>query len=153
MSVRDEHKADADGRVYGIRDVAAMFRMEPSTLRYYEEVGLLTGVGRDAAGRRVYRQCHIHRLRTICCFKRAGMSIEDLRRFFSFEDDEPGHIDDIMTLLQGRREALEDQRRALDEAYGHVLRKLHYYGDIRERLRDGGPMPVWADYRNATFDD
>ena len=74
-----------------------MFHMEPSTLRYYEDAGLLTNVGRTPAGQRIYLQCHINRMRTICCFKHAGMSIEE-------------------------------QRRTLDEAYAHVLRKLHYYG-------------------------
>lgn len=74
-----------------------MFHMEPSTLRYYEDAGLLTNIGRTPAGQRIYLQCHINRMRTICCFKHAGMSIGE-------------------------------QRRTLDEAYAHVLRKLHYYG-------------------------
>lgn len=74
-----------------------MFHMEPSTLRYYEDAGLLTNIGRTPAGQRIYLQCHINRMRTICCFKHAGMSIEE-------------------------------QLRTLDEAYAHVLRKLHYYG-------------------------
>ncbi|GDZ13136.1 hypothetical protein MCC02030_14490 [Bifidobacteriaceae bacterium MCC02030] len=58
----------------------------------------------------------------------ADMSIEDLKRFFAFEADEPEHIDDIVALLEDRRAAIEEQRRTLDEAYAHVLRKLHYYG-------------------------
>lgn len=31
-----------------------MFHMEPSTLRYYEDAGLLTNVGRTPAGQRIY---------------------------------------------------------------------------------------------------
>ena len=50
-------------------------------------------------------------MRTICCFKHAGMSIEDLKRFFAFEADEPEHIDDIVALLEDRRAAIEAQRR------------------------------------------
>ena len=88
-----------------------MFHMEPSTLRYYEDAGLLTNVGRTPAGQRIYLQCHINRMRTICCFKHAGMSIEDLKRFFAFEADEPEHIDDIVALLEDRRAAIEAQRR------------------------------------------
>ena len=45
------------------------------------------------------------------------MSIEDLKRFFAFEADEPEHIDDIVALLEDRRAAIEEQRRTLDEAY------------------------------------
>ncbi len=39
---------------YTIREMARKFGMQPSTLRYYEDQGLLTDVGRDDAGRRVY---------------------------------------------------------------------------------------------------
>ncbi len=35
---------------YTIREVADMFHMEPSTLRYYEDAGLLTNIGRTPAG-------------------------------------------------------------------------------------------------------
>ncbi|MBT1177099.1 MerR family transcriptional regulator [Bifidobacterium callimiconis] len=136
---------------YSIRRVAAMFHMPTSTLRYYEDVGLLTNVERDPAGQRVYRECHINRLRTICCFKHAGMSIGELQRFFSYESDESGHIDEIMGLLNERHEALDEQRRALEEAHAHLLRKLHYYGDIQKAVHKDRPLPDWADYRNAVF--
>ncbi|RSX54371.1 transcriptional regulator, MerR family [Bifidobacterium goeldii] len=142
---------DDESREYTIRQVANMFHMEPSTLRYYEEIGLLTNIDRTPSGQRVYRQCHVNRLKSICCFKHAGMSIEDLKQFFTFEADEQHHIDDMMNLLVDRREAIEQQRRELDEAYAHVLRKLHFYGDIRASLENGTPMPDWADYRHAVF--
>ena len=138
-------------RSYTIREVATMFHMQPSTLRYYEEQGLLTGVGRTGTGQREYQQCHVNRLRTICCFKHAGMSIGELKRFFSFESDEERHIDEIMTLLEARRTAIEEQERLIAEAHAHILRKLHYYGDIRSAAAAGDPRPDWADYRHATF--
>lgn len=144
---------DDETPTYSIREVAEMFHMQTSALRYYEDAGLLTDVGRDAKGQRVYRQCHINRMRTICCFKHAGMSIGELRRFFEYESDEPGHIDEIMSLLEKRRDALAEQRRALDEAYAHILRKMHYYGDIRKAVRDDAPLPDWRDYRCEDFAD
>lgn len=141
------------GRRYSIRQVADMFDMEPSTLRYYEDAGLLTNVERTSTGQRVYRQGHINRLSSICCFKHAGMSIADLKRFFVYEADERTHIDDMMTLLEERHDAIDEQLRALEEAHAHVLRKLHFYGDIREHLRGNAPAPDWDDYRNAHFED
>ena len=44
------------------------------------------------------------------------MSIEDLKRFFAFEADEPEHIDDIVALLEDRRRhrgAAQDAGRGL----------------------------------------
>ena len=65
---------------YTIRQVATQFHMQPSTLRYYEDQGLLTNVERTETGQRIYEDCHIDRLRAICCFKNAGMTIDDLKK-------------------------------------------------------------------------
>ena len=105
---------------YTIRQVATQFHMQPSTLRYYEDQGLLTNVERTETGQRIYEDCHIDRLRAICCFKNAGMTIDDLKKFFVYESNEPEHIDEILDLLESRRESLDEQRRALNEAAMHV---------------------------------
>ena len=136
---------------YTIRQVATQFHMQPSTLRYYEDQGLLTNVGRTETGQRVYEDCHIYRLRAICCFKNAGMTIDDLKKFFIYEQDEPNHIDDMIALLESRREALDEQRRALNEAAMHVQRKLHYYGAIKQALDAGEPLPDWRDYNTRVY--
>ena len=43
---------------------------------------LLTNVERTETGQRIYEDCHIDRLRAICCLKNAGMTIDDLQTFF-----------------------------------------------------------------------
>ena len=88
---------------YTIRQVAEMFRMPTSTLRYYEEEGILTNVEKNKSGQRIYTEGHLNRLRTICCFKGTGMTIAQLKSFFAYEEDEDHHIDDIVALLQERR--------------------------------------------------
>ena len=84
---------------YTIREVSEMFHLPTSTLRYYEDMKILTNVERTATGQRIYRDCHIGRLRTICCFKNAGMSIAQLKEFFSYESEEAEHIDEILLLF------------------------------------------------------
>lgn len=138
---------------YTIREVAGKFHMQPSTLRYYEDTGLLTNVLRTETGQRVYQECHINRLRSICCFKHAGMSIDEIRTFFSYESDEEGHIDEIMDLLESRRAAIVEQERLLAEAHAHILRKLHFYGAIRSAAAAGQPRPDWRDFCDVTFKD
>lgn len=136
---------------YTIRQVADMFDMEPSTLRYYEEQGLLPNVGRTPTGQRIYRRGHIDKLGSIRCFKDAGMTIEELKRFFIYESNEAEHIDEMVELLEHRREAIEAQRRALDAAYDHVLRKLDFYGDIRTNIQKHRPRPDWAVYARRRY--
>ena len=53
--------------------------LPPSTLRYYEEKGLLI-VGRDGGGRRVYDEGDLEWVRFLCRLKETGMSLRDIRR-------------------------------------------------------------------------
>ena len=39
---------------YSIREVSAKFNLSASTLRYYEEVGILTDIPRNSSGKRIY---------------------------------------------------------------------------------------------------
>ena len=89
---------------YTIKEVSEMFHLPSSTLRYYEDLGILTNVGRSKSGQRVYIQGHINRLKTICCFKKTGMSIAKLQQFFACEEDESAHIDEILSLLNDQQE-------------------------------------------------
>ena len=41
-------------KVYTIREVSEMFNIPVSTLRYYEDEGLLTNVGRSSTNQRIY---------------------------------------------------------------------------------------------------
>ena len=97
------------------------------------------------------RDEHIGRLEAIACFKHAGMSIDELKRFFAYEGDERTHISDMVELLENRRDVIVEQRASLEEAYMHVLRKLHLYKDLQSSYENGTQPPDWADYDGKDF--
>lgn len=134
-------------KTYTIREVSQLFNLPASTLRYYEEMGILTNIGRTDTGQRIYTEAHINRLRSICCFKGTGMSIPKLQAFFAYEENEEDHIDDILSLLSGQKEQVEKQIVQLQADLEHVKRKLSYYGDIKRSIECGMPRPSWDDYR------
>ena len=71
---------------YTIRELSEMFGLPASTIRYYEDEGILTNVGRTPSGQRIFTDGHVNRLRTICCFKNTGkMCIRDRYWKNSFE--------------------------------------------------------------------
>ena len=137
---------------YTIREISERFGLPASTIRYYEEEGILTNVGRTPSGQRVFMDGHINRLRTVCCFKNTGMTINELKQFFAYETDEGAHLDDILALLQQRKESVTAQIAQLKEAYAHVLRKIHYYEDIQKSLNENLPLPQWKDYRQRVYE-
>lgn len=138
---------------YTIKEISEMFQLPPSTLRYYEDQKLLTNIKRTDSGQRIYENCHVNRLKTICCFKNAGMSISQLQEFFSYESQETEHVDNILQLLTTHKDTITEQIETLQNAYTHLLRKLHYYNDIKKSLKSNEPLPDWKDYKFKTFDD
>lgn len=127
-----------------------MFGLPASTLRYYEEAGILTDVARTASGQRIYTDGHVARLKTIRCFKGTGMSIAKLQEFFQYEKDEAGHIDDILALLNGQKEQVLRQLAGLNADLEHVNRKIRYYSDIKKAVKSGEPHPKWSGYKEKS---
>ncbi|MBQ7840888.1 MAG: MerR family transcriptional regulator [Lachnospiraceae bacterium] len=136
---------------YTIKEVSEMFSLPASTLRYYEEIGILTNIPRNSSGNRVYQECHIARLRTICCFKNTGMSMAQLQAFFSYECSNEDHVEDIIRLLAEHKDSLAKKIEQLQRDYIHVQRKLHFYQDIKKSRETQMQPPVWEDYKYQTF--
>ena len=134
-------------KIYTIREVSKMFDLPVSTLRYYEDEGILTNVGRSSSNQRIYYETHINRLRSICCFKRTGMSIAKLKDFFSLEKDEENSIDDMIELLELQEKSVEDKLIELHADYDHVQKKIRFYKDIKKAMENGLPKPDWEDYK------
>jgi DNA-binding transcriptional MerR regulator len=68
--------------VMTIQDVSRRSGLSEPTLRYYEEVGLLGPVGRDArSGHRRYGEDDLDVLQALACLRALGMGIEDMRTY------------------------------------------------------------------------
>ncbi len=91
-----------------IAEVARRAGVRPSTLRYYEELGLLTSIGR-AGGRRQYDDTVLRRLDVIAFAKESGFTLAEVGFLLSG----PGHAGD-------GRHALT--RRKLDEVNARIAR-------------------------------
>ena len=66
---------------YTIKEAADMMGVPASTLRYYDQEGLLPFVERRASGYRIFHEKDIDMLRVIDCLKKTGMSIREIRKF------------------------------------------------------------------------
>ena len=65
---------------YSIKEVADMMNVEPSTLRYYDSMGLLPGVKR-VKGRRVFEDKDFKWLRVLNCMKKINMPIDKIKAY------------------------------------------------------------------------
>lgn len=132
---------NACGKTYTIREISEMFSLPSSTLRYYEELGLLTDVGRTQNRQRIYTQAHIDRLHAVMCFKRTGLPIAKIADFFEYEKELPAHIDDILQLMTEHEKNTLRQLQELTCDLEHIRKKVRYYTALRESFRSGAPCP------------
>ncbi|MDT7732778.1 MAG: hypothetical protein QOK45_3065, partial [Mycobacterium sp.] len=63
---------------YKIAEVARLTGFTPSTLRYYEELGLVPPVGRTSAGYRLYDDSSLARLAFVSRAKQLGCTLEEI---------------------------------------------------------------------------
>lgn len=73
-------------RTLDIGELARRVRLRPSALRYYEEIGLLTSMGRSA-GRRIFPVTAVRRIALIKMAQRAGFTLAEIRGLLA---DQPG---------------------------------------------------------------
>ena len=65
-----------------IQDVSRRSGLSEPTLRYYEQVGLITRVERDpGSGHRRYREEDLDTLQALACLRAMGVGIEDMRTY------------------------------------------------------------------------
>ena len=132
-------------KTYSIREISELFSLPASTLRYYESEGLLPNVEKSSSGQRIYTAKHIERLNCINCFKRTGMTIPQLRKFFEYETDEAQYIDDVICLLEDQEKIVDEKLRQLQKDSAHVHHKVKHYKSIKHALENNLPLPVWED--------
>jgi len=132
-------------KTYSIKEVSTMFDLPSSTLRYYEDLGLLTNVTHNDKNQRVYDETHIARLTAIQCFKQTGLSLTKIALFFEYEENIPGHIDEIIALVNSHESDIIEKIKELQEGLAHIQHKVRFYTGIREAIEKKQPWPRWED--------
>lgn len=63
-----------------IKEAAERVSISPSTIRYYDDQGLLPFIERDQNGYRLFKEEDLFWLELISCMRATGMSVETLRQ-------------------------------------------------------------------------
>lgn len=118
-------------REFTMRETAEITGLTEHTLRYYEKVGLLTGVRRDpASGHRRYSSIDLARIEALSCLRMTGMPIEDMRRYGSLDFQDERNSEELMSILERQRNVLEQRRAEIEETLRYVDMKTGYLAAI-----------------------
>lgn len=134
---------------YTIQEISQKFDLPASTLRYYEDIGLLTDVERTENNQRVYNFGHVCQLNAISCFKRTGMSIAKIQEFFSLSQDMENNIDAILELIYDHEASIHDKLAKMQDDLGHIRHKIRHYQGIKKAIAEKKPWPDWAEFKEA----
>ncbi len=146
QSSNRKEKATSDQPTYTIRQISDLFKLPASTLRYYEDLGLLTNVTHTASGARIYTKQHIDRLGGIMCFKRTGLSIAKIRQFYHYEEDLAGHAHDISQMMIDHEQDILSQIEELKNDLVHIREKVRYYTAVEDAVNKNEPIPGWHEF-------
>ncbi|TDD09126.1 MerR family transcriptional regulator [Nonomuraea deserti] len=100
------------------------------TLRYYEKIGLLERVGRNAAGQRRFSQEDIGWLGTLRCLRDTGMPIAQMLRFAELVRAGDHTIPDRIKLLEEHDDQVRAQIANLGERQSYIRNKISYYRSL-----------------------
>lgn len=105
-----------------ISDVSKLYDMPIDTIRYYEKIGLMEPVMKDAGGRRDYREKDLRRLRFLKLMRTSGVSIERLKEYVDLFYVGENTLPDRKQILISQRDEIKNKIFELQ----NVLEELDY---------------------------
>lgn len=100
-----------------IGDVAQRTGVPPKTIRYYEDIGLVSP-SRTGNGYRAFRMADVHKLVFLGRARALGFSIEDCRTLLALWDDESRTSAEVKALAEQHLETIDAKIASLQEMRG-----------------------------------
>lgn len=113
--------------LYTVGEMAKLIGVTASTLRYYDQEGLLPFIERSANGVRVFKDSDYEWLQIIECLKKTGMQLKDIRSFILMAMKGDETIDARLELISQQREVVKQQMIELQKTLETLNFKCWYY--------------------------
>jgi DNA-binding transcriptional MerR regulator len=120
-----------DTIIYSIGEFAEILGVTPSTLRYYEQEGLLTP-RRNKNNLREFTDYDIGWAQFLLHLKGSGMSVTELKKYTKWRSMGVETIPDRLDLLKKRKHLVELEMQALQQNLDILNRKIEFYNDQLE---------------------
>ncbi len=90
-----------------IGELAARFGLNPKTIRFYEEIGLLPRAGRSASGYRCYDARDVERLGFIRRAKALDLSLDEIHDILSLQEEGSRPCTQVLNLIETKIRAID----------------------------------------------
>lgn len=122
---------------YSIKEVADMMGVTTSTLRYYDQEGLLPNIKREK-GIRVFEDKDFKWLRVLNCLKNTNMPIKKIREYVELAKDGDSTLEERYILIKEQKQNILNQIKELQ----YYLTELEYKEWYYETAIDAGTESV-----------
>lgn len=121
---------------HSIREASMISGLPESTLRYYEQIGIIDPIARDpSSGHRVYSDKDIESLTTIACLAATGMPLESMREYLKNRFDGPEGARRQIELLDAQSAASGRESRGPAHPAGVRVAQIALLARHRRRTR------------------
>ncbi len=107
-----------------IKDVSERTNLPAKTIRYYEDIGLITPARGDN-GYRKFSENDLHKLAFVGRARHLGFSIEDCRNLLALWGDNGRSSADVRAIAQTHLDQIEAKLRELSEMRDTLARLVH----------------------------
>lgn len=117
-----------------VQEFAARVALSPHTVRYYEKLGLLISIKRDANGHRRFAEQDVAWLEFILRLKNTGMSLADILRYAELRASGDVTLLERKAMMEIHAKQLHQQLMLQQEHLTRVQEKIVYYdNEIRKK--------------------
>ncbi|MBP2239654.1 DNA-binding transcriptional MerR regulator [Cytobacillus eiseniae] len=123
-------------QLFSISELAAMFDISSRTIRYYEEVGLLSSESRESLTKqRTYTNHERRRLKLILRGKKLGFSLQEIKEMIDLYESNPEGEDEknrIISFADQKIDEIEEQILQLQLLKADILAHKKKYLDSKD---------------------
>ena len=112
-----------------INEVSKKFGVTKDALRYWERLGLLPEIHRNASGYRDYGERDMNWVFYIQVLRKAGMTVEELIEFVKLYRQGDQTVEARKQLLVDQQEDLISQRDKIQKTIDYLTYKIDHYED------------------------
>ena len=113
-----------------IAEVSRKYDLSQDTLRYYERIGLIPPVHRNASGFRDYTEQDCNRVEFIRCMRSAGLPIESLIEYMRLYMDGDHTMETRKAILVEERDNLAGRIAEMQNTLDRLNRKIENYESL-----------------------
>lgn len=124
---------------YKVAEVAKMMGVFPSTLRYYDQEGLLPNIKR-VNGIRVFEDEDFKWLRVLNCLKNTNMPIKKIKRYVDLAQEGDATLKERQQLIQEQKQNILDQIKQFQYYLQEIEYKEWYY---KEAIKAGSEKAIY----------